>query len=376
MENSQLQLLPPTFEPWTAKPGAKQIIVLMSGGVDSSVTAMLLKDAGWEVLGITMKIPTAEQCRAPNSCCGAQAGFVCDQLGIVHYFIDVERAFRKFVIEPFRRAYNSGATPSPCVDCNTHLKFTLVWDFLEQTFGISHLASGHYARLVQCSGRTCLARADDSARDQSYFLYGIPARRLSQLVLPLHGLTKQEVRQLAHDKGLDVAERPDSMELCFAGQGDYRKALGQEAVPQPGPILDSAGKVLGQHQGIFNYTLGQRRGLGIAFTEPRYVIAICPADNSVTLGTREEAQGRCVSMREVNVLLPGELELGQELFGQIRSPSKASPCTITGLGPQISVEFAQSQFAPCPGQRLVLYNSCQNVVAGGIITHEDSPATC
>ena len=322
-----------------------------------------------------MKIPTAEQCSSSNSCCGGGAAFICDQLAIRHYFLDVEQAFRKFIIEPFRRAYNSGATPSPCVDCNTHLKFTLVWDFLEQTFGISHLASGHYARLAQSNGRTCLGRADDAARDQSYFLYGIPARRLSQLILPLQELSKQEVRQLARERGLEVAERPDSMELCFAGQGDYRRALGQEAVPHPGPILDSAGEVLGQHQGIFNYTLGQRRGLGIAHTEPRYVIAICPADNSVTLGTRPEAYRCGVSMTEVNVLLADELRLGQELFGQIRSPSKATPCTITGLGSQIRVEFSQPQFAPCPGQRMVLYNNGQNVVAGGIITGEDDPAT-
>ena len=347
----------------------------MSGGVDSSVTAMLLKDAGYSVLGITMKIPTAQQCNHPSPCCGAQAALICGQLAIDHYFLDVEQAFHKFVIEPFRRAYTHGSTPSPCVDCNAFLKFGLVWDFLEQTFGIRNLATGHYARLIRTNSHTCLARAADTARDQSYFLYGIPPRRLDQLLLPLADLTKQEVRELARTRGLEVADSPDSMELCFAGQGNYRNALGQEAVPHPGPILDSAGKVLGQHQGIFNYTLGQRRGLAIAHTEPRYVTAICPADNSVTLGTRQEAHHRHVSITSVNTFLPHKLQPGQELLGQIRSPSTPSPCTVRQIGPQTAVEFDQPQFAPCPGQRLVLYDHHQTLVAGGTITYPNSPPT-
>ncbi len=287
----------------------------------------------------------------------------------------VEEAFEKLVIEPFRQAYNHGWTPSPCIDCNTFLKFSLVWDFLEATFGIGHLATGHYARLVQSNGHSCLARSADAARDQSYFLHGISAHRLKRLVLPLGEFTKQKVRSLARTKGLDVADKPDSMELCFAGQGNYRNALGQEAAPRPGPILDSAGKVLGQHQGIFNYTLGQRRGLGIAFTEPLYVIRICPADNSVTLGTRQEAHRRHVSMTSVNAFLPDELQPGRGLFGQIRSPGQACPCTVLQVGAQTTVEFAQPQFAPCPGQRLVLYDHEQAVVAGGTITYPNTDAT-
>ncbi len=375
MDNAQLKLLPPTFEPFTPSDSLEQIAVLMSGGVDSSVTAMLLKDAGWDVLGITMKIPLAQQSNHPSPCCGTQAAFICDQLDIGHYFLDVEQAFHKFVIEPFRRAYNQGWTPCPCVDCNSFLKFSLVWDFLEATFGIRHLATGHYARLIQSNGHTCLARSNDNSRDQSYFLHGIPPHRLDRLVLPLGELTKQKVRSLARTKGLNVADRPDSMELCFAGQGNYRDALGPQAVPHPGPILDSDGKVLGQHQGIFNYTLGQRRGLGIAFTEPLYVTRICPGDNSVILGTRQELYRRNVHMTQVNTFLPDELQPGRQLFGQIRSPGQACPCTVLQIGPQTTVKFNEPQFAPCPGQRLVLYNHCQTVVAGGIITHADNLAT-
>jgi tRNA-specific 2-thiouridylase len=279
---------PPSFEPWTRGTGEREIAVMMSGGVDSTVTAMLLKQAGWKVLGITMKIPVAQNCDSSRLCCGADAAVMCYKLGLPHYYLDTQAVFHQCVIEPFRQAYKCGATPNPCVDCNTSLKFRLVWDFVRSCFGINHLATGHYA-IVNPTG---LYRASDRTRDQSYFLYGIERSRLPFLHFPLGQMTKPQARELAKEMGLEVAEKPDSMELCFAGEGDYRKVLDEASRNQPGRILNTSGEVIGEHQGIASYTIGQRRGLRVAMGQPMYVLRISPKDNTVTLGTREESFGR------------------------------------------------------------------------------------
>ena len=364
-DDMNVRLLPPTAEAWkAAEQGNKDIIVLMSGGVDSSVTAMLLKQAGWNVLGITMKIPVAERCDYQRSCCGVEAAYVCRDLGIPHYYVDVREAFEHLVIEPFRRSYAEGRTPSPCVDCNTALKFGLVWDFLEENFGVHYLATGHYARVVQSDGRFCLATAADTSRDQSYFVYGVPANRLSRLILPLGELTKDQVRGLARGAGLPVASRPDSMELCFAGEGDYRSALVGTDAPT-GPILDTAGNVIGEHDGIHNYTMGQRRGLRVAAGSPLYVTQICPEDNSITAGTHADICRRDVQAEDVNVLIPEKLRRGEHLSGKIRSQGGPSSCTVADIDSStVKVKFQTPQFAPTPGQRLVLYDG-DRVVAGG-----------
>ena len=367
-DQTEIKIFPPTFEPWQGKHTDRSIAVLTSGGVDSTVTALLLKQAGWNVLAITMKLPVAGQCNHPSPCCGSDAGLLCHQMGIPHYFLDAQELFEQLIIKPFRQAYAQGRTPSPCADCNAFLKFGLVWDFLAKTFGIQHLATGHYARIVSESDRCYLARAADSQRDQSYFLYGIPRRRLKHLVFPLAQLTKQKVRDLAHSNGLKIAQKPDSMELCFAGEGNYRRALDQDVLPSPGPILDTQGNVLGQHEGIVNYTIGQRRGLGVAAGEPRYVVRISPDDNSVTLGTRQQACRRDVRVTDVNTLIPDKLQPGAQLLGQIRSPGQASACTVVEAGSEaMLVEFAEPQFGPCSGQRLVLYDDRGFVIAGGTI---------
>ena len=363
-----IALFPPTFEPWAPSDSGREVAVLMSGGVDSSMAALLLQQEGWDVLGITMKIPVAEECDHPRPCCGADAGLVCGELGIAHYFLDVAAAFDERVVGPFRRAYSEGLTPNPCVDCNADLKFGVVWDYLEGMFGLRHLATGHYARVVERAGRWALMRAADEAKDQSYFLYGIRPERLPQLVLPLGELGKQAVRSLAQGAGLDVSEKPESMELCFAGEGDYRRALPESQGGPGGAIVDAAGEVIGQHEGISNYTIGQRRGLRLASSEPLYVIDICPRSNSIVVGTREEASRRTVAAGDVNALAPEELRRGADLWGKIRSSGRPSPCTLTSVsGPRIVVEFETPQFAPSPGQHLVLYDEDGTVVGGGTI---------
>ena len=366
--NPSPRLFPPSFEPWQGNGSRATVAVLMSGGVDSSVAALLLQQAGWRVLGITMKIPAAEACSHPSPCCGAEAAIVCHQLRVPHYFLDVEEAFNALIIEPFRRSYREGHTPNPCVDCNTFLKFRLVWDLVEATFGIRHLATGHYARVRAIEGVFQLARATDRGRDQSYFLYGVPAGRLRHLILPLGDLTKRAARDLAREAGLPVAERPDSMELCFAGEGDYRRALAPEATASKGTILDTAGNAVGEHDGIAGFTLGQRRGLRVAVGKPLYVIRILPDDNAVVVGTQEEASRREVRAEGVNVLAPERLRAGQRLFGKIRSYGEPDPCTVAEIqGDTVAVEFDVPQFAPTPGQHLVLYDGEGRVIGGGTI---------
>jgi tRNA-specific 2-thiouridylase len=363
-----IKLLPPTFSPWEpTKLTDRQVAVLMSGGVDSSVTAHLLKCTGWEVLGVTMKIPVA--CNTgPRGCCGADAAFVCHELGLPHYFVDVTEAFDDIIIRPFRDAYSCGQTPNPCVDCNSFLKFSLVWDRLQDEFGIARLATGHYARVIHENHGAYLRRARDKDKDQSYFLYGIPRHRLPNLILPLGNLTKQEVRTMAAELRLSVAEKAESMELCFAGEQDYRLALEDDAANRPGDMIDMQGRKIGVHKGIANYTLGQRRGLGFAGGKPLYVGRIDAVANTVALGTREEVSTRIVRAANRNTLVPESLIPDARLFGKIRSYGDPRPCRLIDLTPdRMTVEFDEPQFAPCPGQRLVLYDEQEDVVAGGVI---------
>jgi tRNA-specific 2-thiouridylase len=394
----------------------------MSGGVDSSMAALRLQEAGWKVLGLTMRVPVADAVTHPRPCCGVEAARVCQALGIPHYFLDVRPAFDELVIQPFRRAYAEGRTPNPCVDCNRRLKFGLVWDFAEAAFGIRRLATGHYARVLggvaqrppavgiperaavpqPGSGEDApafLARGTDHQRDQSYFLYGIPLRRLADFVLPVGELSKATTRALARERGLPVAEKADSQELCFAGEADYRLALAEGVGTAPGPILDTGGAVLGAHPGIGHFTLGQRHGLRVARGTPLYVVRISARDNSVTLGTRAEASRKLVAAGDVNVLMSERLRAGERLLGKCRSTGEPAGCVIKSVGVwecgsvgveegrsggveegksgrveegrsgegKMAVEFDEAQFAPAPGQSLVLYDAEGRVVAGGVI---------
>lgn len=356
-----------TTTPFVPSNPEHDMVVLMSGGVDSSVTALILRDQGYNVVGVTMKIPTAENCDVRRSCCGMEAGYVCRDLGIPHYYLDVREYFNEHVIAPFRDAYLSGATPSPCVDCNTLVKFTAVWDVVKERFGTSNLATGHYARVIRSGDEVYLARGSDHGRDQSYFLYGIPRRNLPGLYLPLADLSKDEVRAIAANAGLPVARKDDSMELCFAGEGDYRNALG-DVSEVPGDVVDINGTVLGIHNGIHNYTIGQRKGLGIAAKEPLFVIRLEPGEHRVVVGNRDMLYTRNISAKKVNILIPALYTAGDKLYGKIRSQGEPSTCElILAAGDSMSVCFDEPHYAPAPGQRLVLYDANDRIVAGGEI---------
>jgi len=370
-DQMNIKLLEPSFTPWKAKKEpSRQIAMLMSGGVDSSVAAYLLIEQGWEVLGITMKIPVSCQTNS-RGCCGADAAFVCNELNIPHYFVDVTGPFEELIIEKFRHSYAQGETPNPCADCNTLIKFALLWDFLEEKFGIKYLATGHYAIVSKSAGRVYLGRAKDKAKDQSYFLYGIGIEKLARFVLPLGQFIKKEVRSIAANLNLSIADKAESMELCFAGEGNYRYALACEESNQHGELTDMRGNKIGTHKGVANYTLGQRRGIGFAGGKPLYVGRINAKTNTIALGTREEISFHNVRANQINTLIPEELVEDKYVYGKIRSYNSLRLCKLIGVGQtNISVEFDEPQFAPCPGQRLVLYNNDYNIIAGGTITSE------
>jgi tRNA-uridine 2-sulfurtransferase len=366
LANNTIRLLEPSLMPWKPQQdSSRQAAVLMSGGVDSSTTAYLLKSQGFEVLGITMN------CCAISSggCCGTDAVTVCRQLEIPHYFVDVTDAFNEFVIEPFRQAYACGRTPNPCAECNSKLKFDLVWELLEEQLNIKNLATGHYAKITKTNGHAYLGMASDRKKDQSYFLYGIERRRIPHLILPLNELTKSQVRTIAEQANLNVADKPESMELCFANQSDYRAALSCQQINQPGDIRDTEGNRLASHKGIANYTLGQRQGLGYAGGKPLYVIKIDANSNTVVLGTREQACTSVIKAEAINELIPEDFTTNTQLFGKLRSYGTPHACSIINIGDDsMKVQFETPQFAPCPGQKIVLYNTDNNIVAGGTIT--------
>jgi tRNA-specific 2-thiouridylase len=368
-QNWDIKLFEPSLQPWKpVKDLSRQITVLMSGGVDSSVTACLLKERGWDVLGVTMKIPVSCQTNK-RGCCGADAAFVCEQLDIPHYFIDVTVPFEKLIIERFHQSYAKGETPNPCVDCNTLLKFSLVWDFIENNFGIDKLATGHYARVSQNNDQWHLGMAKDKTKDQSYFLHGIAPAKLPKLRLPLGELTKNEVRSIAAESKLVVANKSESMELCFAGQGNYRSVLDCSEAQTPGDITDMQGNKIAIHKGIANYTLGQRQGIGFAGGKPLYVAKIDPKTNTIALGNREDISSSKIMAEKINVLIPEEFITENSFFGKIRSYGSPQPCRLINLSnTDMTVEFDKPQFAPCPGQKIVLYNNFDSIVAGGTIS--------
>ncbi|MDI9370729.1 MAG: tRNA 2-thiouridine(34) synthase MnmA [Synergistaceae bacterium] len=346
-------------------PGPGTVFLLMSGGVDSSVAALLLRRAEFDVVGVTMDIPgpkgRGEDVRA--------AAETAREMGIPHYAAAAGEDFRRLVMQPFVSSYLDGLTPNPCSDCNARLKFGLLWDSLDEVFGPIRIATGHYARIVREGSHFFLARGRDAKKDQSYFLSGLARERLSKALMPLGDLTKDEVRSLAREAGLPVAERQESMEICFTGEGNYRRLLDGLST-SPGLVVDESGAVLGTHDGVFGFTVGQRRGLGIASRDGLYVLRIDARGNRVVVGPRERVCRRRVRAQGTNLLYPGPPSTGYTMFGKTRSRSDPAPCDLVMLnGEWMEVLFHEPQFAPAPGQRLVLYDDAGRVVAGGEIEY-------
>jgi tRNA-uridine 2-sulfurtransferase len=344
----------------------------MSGGVDSSVSAALLIEQGYEVIGLGMRLPQPEEALNPGRCCGMQgmadAQRVADLLGIAFYELDCRTEFEHQIIAPFCAAYATGQTPNPCVWCNNIFKFGFLLD-IAQAWGVSMLASGHYARLeMTTEGWPVLRKGLDNRRDQSYFLARVPVDRLRRLLFPLGALQKDEVRKIAQQKGLPVADKPGSQDICFVGSQGYASLLA-ERQPQallPGPIFDTDGKILGIHHGLGRYTLGQREGLGIAAPQPLYVIAMNPDSNSLVVGPKGTASSTNLCLREVNWLLPDPPDGQVRVNVKTRYHGTEASAQVSIDGASASICFDSPQPLAASGQTAVFYEG-DRVLGGGVI---------
>jgi tRNA-uridine 2-sulfurtransferase len=349
-----------------SKPTKKKVLVAMSGGVDSSLAALLLKEAGYAVTGVTMCLGIRQD-GDRASCCGGDAiedaKRVCSQLDIPHFVFDFAHLMEDLVIRKFTSEYLNGRTPNPCVDCNRYLKFG---SLLEKTraMGFDYLATGHYARIEQPGNVWRLLRPEDKNKDQTYFLYPIKKNDLPFVLFPLGNLSKSDVRDQAKKASLHVAHKPESQDICFTPEGDYGRVFSDRNLSVPaGDIVDRSGKILGRHRGIIHYTIGQRGGLGISAKHPLYVLEIDALHHRVVVGRKEELLSTGLIAGNLNILaesIPDEVE------GKIRYRKKASRCRVEKTGEKLKVSFEEPQESITPGQAFVFYSG-DELLGGGVI---------
>lgn len=350
-----------------------RVVVAMSGGVDSSLAAALLVEEGYDVVGVSMRLWESEG-SVESGCCTLDdfldARRVADQLGISFYVMDFRDEFRRAVVEPFVAEYRSGRTPNPCARCNQFVKFSVLWD-RARALGADWMATGHYARRRVVDQDVQLLRAVDAEKDQSYFLFGVDAGLLRRTLFPIGELKKSSVRHEAARRGLAVAEKPDSQEVCFAPPGSYAAFVEQYPSTEPirsGSIVDADGTELGRHAGIHQFTIGQRRGLHLGDGgPPRYVTAIDASAGVVRVGGRDTVLQRELTVRAVNWLAP-KPQRGDELLVKIRSRFSPEPVVVSAVGDDwFALDAVGSLRAPTPGQAAVLYAG-ERVVGGGWIS--------
>ena len=356
-------------------------VVAMSGGVDSSVAAWLLKKQGYEVAGLSFELWDQRDIKNLSVCCSVEtiniAKEVAKKLSIEHYTIDVRDEFYRYIVEDFCNSYVSGVTPNPCILCNKFIKFKFLLKKAEE-IGADVIATGHYARIQkpqtsdfrhQTSDRILLKKGVDPKKDQSYVLYVMTQEELSKTLFPLGELTKDKTRSIALELGLASAIRPESQEICFIGNGnyvDFIKGVAPEAL-KPGPIIDTEGRVIAEHKGIAFYTIGQRKRLGISAPKPYYVVDINTKKNILVVGCREETLKKSFKVKELNWISVESISESIRAKVKVRSTMKEEPAVIIQeKNHGVIVEFDLPQWAPAPGQSAVFYDG-DTVIGGGII---------
>ena len=344
----------------------KKALIAMSGGVDSSAAALLTLQAGYECIGCTMKLHDSTLPGAPDDAADAKA--ICSRLGIPHYIFDFRAQFREQIIGKFVRSYQCGKTPNPCIDCNRCMKFSRLLECAAE-LGCDHIVTGHYARVLETAAGFRLCRGTDLTKDQSYVLYMLTQEQLSHVLLPLGGLTKQAVRQLAESQGFVNARKRDSQDICFVPDGDYARVIREETGtdPVPGEFVDLQGNVLGQHNGLIHYTVGQRRGLGIAVGKPAYVVALEPEQNRVVIGDNADLFRHSCTVCGVNWIAGAPPQEPVRCQAKIRYRHPAQPATVLFTDAQTALlTFDEPQRAITAGQAAVFYDG-ETVLGGGEI---------
>lgn len=356
----------------------KSVVVAMSGGVDSSVAALLLKEKGYKVIGVTMDLFPLDKklCldESLSSCCGKgaifSAGKVAEKLGIPHYVVNFRKSFEEEVISDFINEYSLGRTPNPCIRCNRYLKFEFLWE-RAKNLGASYIATGHHSKIIFDPQYNCfkLKKGKDRKKDQSYFLYTLNQKQLEHTIFPVGDFTKEEVRKTAKDFGLTVSERPESQEICFIPNEDYVNFL-KKRIPdafQPGPIEDIHGRVIGEHRGIPGFTIGQRRGLGISSPYPIYVLNIKPETNTVVVGPDSFLFKKKLIASSLNFVCREPSQSKLHVKAKIRYKQEEAKAVLSFLEKdKVEVEFENPQRAITPGQSVVFYLR-DEVIGGGII---------
>ncbi len=340
-----------------------KVAVAMSGGVDSCMAAFLLKQAGYEVLGVNMELGQASTGSTHD------VKHICHILDIPFYAFNFKTEFQQHVVNYFCQEYKRGRTPNPCIACNQHIKFDLL---LQRALSLNadYLATGHYAKIKHFNGNYHLLKAADTNKDQSYFLCTLSQKELKHLLFPLGNYSKSEVRQLAKEEALPVINKPDSQDACFISNNNYRAFLAQHFTPVPGDIVDTGGKLVGQHQGIAFYTIGQRRNLGLTSNKPLYVIRIETESNKIVVGSKEELYSQKLIAQKVNWVTGNSPSKLIFTTVKIRYKSPEAPATLSPKRDSAEVRFQKPQWAITPGQAVVFYKH-DEVLGGGIIGNRE-----